>query len=173
MSPERRALRAIVRYVDEEVRPRDSSSVLSVTDLDEQGQVHLRGGYWASTADRAVYCYTLENAKVVQKIIATSLGWKPRQRGISTYCTIEKAEGAIMRALSEPVTMLADKSAGRMKRKRAAALAAGLCSICAREKARANRKTCATCSLAAQERVEKGRYRAAAALDDQAEDLAS
>jgi hypothetical protein len=167
VSPERRALRAVIAYVEDEVRPRDASTVLSVTAPDDDGIVHLRGGYWASTAERAVYCYTLENAKAVQKIIARSLGWKDRQRGIDTFCTIDAAEGIIQQALAEPEYMRKDRSKKRMRRRRKACVADGICIMCTRDPAREGRKTCAPCSKAAQERVEKARYLAAAALDDQ------
>jgi hypothetical protein len=166
VSPERRALRAVIAYVEDEVRPRDASTVLSVTAPDDDGIVHLRGGYWASTVERAVYCYTLENAKAVQRIMARSLGWKDGGRGIDAFCTVDRAEGIIQEALAQPEGMRKDRSKKRMRRRRKACVVDGVCIMCTREPAREGRKTCAACSKAAQERVEKARYLVAAALDD-------
>ena len=147
MTERRRAIRAVLA-VAEEARGRIATMHCEV---DHWGQSHVKGGYWASTPDRIVYCYTLENARAVQKILARMNGWRDRQPGIDRYCTLDKAEGELAHAIAEPERYGADKSAERMRRARAKAKEAGRCIVCRgeREEDRAGRSTCQRCSYEA------------------------
>lgn len=149
MSPRRRAVRAVLDVAK---------------DCDAKGgfvqiEGHRRGGYWigAKSIDRLVYGYTLENAKAVQKILARAAGWKDRQRGIEAFCTIEKAEGELAHAIAQPADYAKDRSAPRLARARAKAIAQGRCIVCRRQDAREGLKTCFWCSSAASVRVSVAR----------------
>lgn len=147
MSPRRRAIRAVLDVARE---------------CDAKGgfvaiEGHRRGGYWiGAQGERQVYGYTLENAKAVQRILAQAAGWKPRSHGIDQYCTIQKAEGELAHAIVEPTDYGADRSAGRMRAKRAKA-PEGYCKTCTREPVKEGRKYCFLCLGRAAERNARAR----------------
>jgi sugar phosphate isomerase/epimerase len=152
MTKRRRAIRKILELAED---CRAKRVVMSIHEGDD-GSMHARGGYWISTPSRAIYGYTLENAKAVKRILE-ELGEGP--------CSIDRAEGELAAAIANPERFARDRSAERMKRRRDANVAAGLCH-CGADR-REGLKTCAACSRAAQVRTERSRYLRAAARDDE------
>lgn len=126
MTNRRRAIRDVLALA-EELRKR--RPVMSVTVDEYEGTSHVRGGYWASTPQRAIYCYTLENARVVRRILAKYEGWDGSNRTLNSYCTLARAEGELSQAIADPKSYGRDRSAERMRKARAK-LPAGACKMC-------------------------------------------